>query len=284
MFQLSKTQLSQYLTLTLITSLLVIFWGAFLRFTYAGDGCGTDWPLCHNQLVPTQSSKEAWMEWFHRLTSSLFGLMVVFLCIFSFHSLPKKHRARWGCVLILFFTITEALIGAALVMTGLTGLNSSLLRPLVLSAHLVNSLFLVGSIVLTFRFIREDVIPIRKIFRWSLFYILIALTGSIASLSNTLFPSSSLIQGLLMDINMNSPLLLKLRILHPVIAFVIGGGLIIYLTDFFKKFRIKNYLLLIFTALGMMSGILTLFTLSPIFMKMLHLILAYSVWIFILLI
>lgn len=284
---------------TLFLALFVILWGAWVRFSHSGDGCGVHWPLCHNEWIPESDSGKTWIEWFHRASSSVFGLFVLYLTYLSFKYFPKNHRVRFWSLMVLIFTISEALIGAFLVLKGLTGQNTSGLRLFILNAHLVNSLLLVASIVLCFRFSIENTqIPLKKIASLAGFYLLIAFTGSVASLSNTLFPSSSLREGWMMDFDESSPWIVQFRIWHPVTAVLIGGAFLIYLFWNFKGSRRirkvdsglrrndythRQFLLMCFLCIGLLTGAVTLFTLSPVVMKMIHLFVAYSIWILIIL-
>lgn len=301
--------------ITLLLALFVILWGAWVRFSHSGDGCGMNWPLCHNEWIPEGSGK-TWIEWFHRASSSVFGLFVLALTVFSFKYFPKNHKVRFWSLMTLVFTVSEALIGALLVLKGLTGQDASVLRLFILNAHLLNSLFLVGSLVFCLRSsIEAFPIPFKKVGSLALMYIVIALTGSVASLSNTLFPSSSLTEGWLMDFDENAPWIVPFRVWHPVIAILIGGSILFYLFWNFKGsppfvsmkknpertsslrkkgssriYKIQEFLsinspflLMCFLCIGLLTGAVTLFTLSPVVMKLTHLFAAYSIWILILL-
>ena len=291
--------------ITLFLALFVILWGAWVRFSHSGDGCGMNWPLCHSEWIPESDSGKTWIEWFHRASSSIFGIFVLFLTFFSFKYFPKNHKVRFWSLMILVFTMSEALIGALLVLKGLTGQNESALRLFILNAHLLNSLFLVASIVFCFRCVSETIsIPFKKVGSLAMMYIAIALTGSVASLSNTLFPSPSLKEGWLMDFDENSPWIVQFRFWHPIIAVLVGGSILFYLfwnfveqdqffsvkklfknkTAFLKKawefLNIhRQFLLICLLCLGFLTGAVTLFTLSPVVMKMIHLFVAYSIWV-----
>ena len=265
-----------------MAGLFVILWGAWVRFSHSGDGCGAHWPLCHNELIPQGSSKKTWIEWIHRLSSSLFGFLVLALVFLSFKLFPPQHKVRLWSLLLLFFTFTEALIGAVLVLGGLTGQNSSLLRMIILNTHLLNSLSLAACCIFCYRSSRNEQIQFKKMIYLGGSFVLIALTGSIASLANTLFPSSSLLQGWIMDWSLNSPLFVRLRVLHPIVVLILFlcGSFIFYKRKSFRRSLQKP--LLIFLIFGFISGVFTLLTLSPIPMKLMHLFLAYMIWIFIL--
>lgn len=288
-FRISLVYFRRLCISTLCTSLFIFLWGAWLRFSFSGDGCGTDWPLCNSKIIP--ATTEAWMEWIHRLSSSGFSILILCIVFYSFLCFPKKHRVRFWSLVAFALTVLEALIGAFLVIFSLTGHDQSILRPFVLEAHLINSLLLLASLVMCWRHSLENPIPSKKILKWSVLFILLALTGSIASLSNTLFPSSSLVGAFLMDFNFNSPGLVQLRILHPILTLLLGGGAVFYLYRKIVKNKItinlKNgfpslsteAILLLCLLLGLTTGIGTLLSLSPIFMKLTHLFIAYMIWI-----
>ena len=141
----SKDRFKKFSLITLIYTLTVILWGAWVRFSHSGDGCGNRWPLCGDQLLPENTM--AWIEWIHRFTSGLSLLLVGILWFVSLKIYPKKHLIRKCSATALILILIEALIGAVLVLASLTGSDSSTLRALVLSLHLLNSLALTGSLV-----------------------------------------------------------------------------------------------------------------------------------------
>ena len=287
--------------LILSLALFIILWGAWVRFSHSGDGCGTQWPLCGHQWIPDTSVGKTWIEWIHRASSGIFGLLILFLTFLSFQCFPKKHRVRFFSVTALCLTITEALIGAGLVLWGLTGNNNSWTRLIVLNIHLINSLLLTASLVLCWRFsLKSQNINLKKILYCGGAFILIAMAGSLASLSNTLFPSSSLLEGWQMDWDKDSPGLVQFRFLHPLLA-VLGIGaywlwkqpwLAFLSTSQKTKFQktpaqqnnsptdnFKSRVLACLLITGLLTGTITLFSLSPTFMKIIHLLTVYIIWI-----
>ena len=278
----------------LVLGIFVILWGAFVRFSHSGDGCGREWPLCQNSFIPKAAedgiskniSEKTWIEFTHRVSSALFGLIVLALFILSFKVFPKKHLSQIFSSSALFFTVVEALIGALLVVKGLTGENSSLMRALVLNFHLMNSLFLMASLALCLK----SSFGIFKIFSkktiyFSLAFIFIALLGSLSSLSNTLFPSVSLLEGLMSDWNAHSHWLVRLRWVHPLAAFLLVSSFLFwsFYSGFFQKleFSRKNFFLAA-VFLSFLTGIVTLISLSPLALKLIHIFMAYLVWLLVL--
>ena len=175
--------------------------------------------------------------------------------------------------------IVEALIGAVLVLGGFVGLNADSWRVFILAFHLINSLLLTGALALCFQSSLWDGIQVKKPHIYFVpFFIVLAMTGNIASLAGQLFPSESLISALSLDLMPSAHISLRLRPLHPLLAclFVIALCRLSFSVRDMRAIAIAGF----FTA-GF--GFFTLVSLSPLWMKMGHLILAYSFWIFLIL-
>lgn len=285
-------------------TLIVIIWGAWVRISHSGDGCGDTWPLCNGQLIPEAEQKKTWVEFSHRITSGLFGIFVVVVWWQARSLFEKSHPARFWALLSLLFTISEALLGAKLVLFGLVGSNDTPFRAIVMSMHLINSLFLVGSLTLLWDACQNKPWTLRTQIPWNLpalssrriaisfasVFMMVGITGAIAALSTTLFPSDSLIEGLKQDFSTDGHFLIRLRVLHPIMALTLGGGLILILhllkqiTDpkDSELLRRTKYLQLTLLAAILMGG-LTLLKLSPTHMKIIHLISVHTAWIFLVL-
>ncbi len=295
-----SSRFSQALFALIIYTLLVILWGAWVRISHSGDGCGDTWPLCHGQLIPEAARGKTWVEYSHRMMSGTFGLLIVYLYYYTRKHFEKTHPIRFWSLLSLIFTISEALLGAKLVLFGLVSSNDSPYRAFVMSLHLMNSLMLTGSIALTWEFSHSAQWEIRKQTPWNLAslsfkkvsagtifaFILIGLTGAIAALSNTLFPTLSLSEGFAADWNPDSHFLIRLRGFHPIAGILLGGSLAVIAWLFTqlvpaseKEIQNRSRFLAIITSIAIAFGIATLLSLAPIWMKVLHLLIAHSVWI-----
>src|SRR5258708_21038486 len=130
-------------------NLPVIVWGAFVRASHSGDGCGSHWPLCDGQFIPKPKNIQTVIEFTHRVMSGIDGLLVLCLLIFALRLFPRGHHVRYAAVLSFVFTLVEALIGRALVKYGWVNRNDSVARGIVLAAHLPNTFLLLGSFALT---------------------------------------------------------------------------------------------------------------------------------------
>ncbi|WP_413291304.1 COX15/CtaA family protein [Bdellovibrio sp. HCB337] len=293
----TKSALHRFAQFLLIYTLLVILWGAWVRISHSGDGCGDTWPLCNGKIIPEAEHKKTWVEFSHRLTSGLFGLLVIYLFWIGRKLYEKQEPVRKAILATLIFTITEALLGAKLVLFGLVGSNDSPFRLFVMGLHQVNSLLLSGSVALVVLYSSDlpnllknaanskEKVPMPK---WAvsflILFVVIAVTGAFASLSTTLFPSTSLFEGITQDFAPDAHYLLRLRISHPILATLIGGSLALYFwlrsqveqNEIVKKATLQVTMIFV---IGVVFGYITLFSLAPIWMKVAHLLIAHVIWI-----
>ena len=196
---------SRYAWSVLAFNLAVVLWGAFVRATGAGAGCGKHWPLCNGEMLPRSPSLNTIIEFTHRVTSGIdLALVAVLVCGHSGH-FRESHAVRLGATLSAIFLMTEALLGAALVLLEHVARNQSSARAYSLSAHLVNTLTLLGCLTLTAWWTRGKA-PVRVggSAAWkaaiSLGAVMIlGVSGAIAALGDTLFPSLSLAEGWVRD-------------------------------------------------------------------------------------
>jgi cytochrome c oxidase assembly protein subunit 15 len=274
----------------LLYTILVILWGAWVRISHSGDGCGDTWPLCHGQLIPEAQRGKTWVEYTHRLMSGLYGFVIIYFWWTARKLFPKDHFARKAAFASFIFMITEAALGAKLVLFKLVGNNDTPFRAFAMALHQVNSFMLTGAVALTFAAAlleaplpQEDrSIKIYKMLPWVI--VGIAITGAWAALSNSLFPSAGLAEGLLADFSADSHYLIRLRGLHPLLALTAGGGLCLYFwlksqsTDIVLMQK-KSLQVAVIIFAGMCFGIATLLMHAPVWMKLVHLALVQTIWV-----
>ena len=213
----------------LIYTFFVIVWGAFVRASGSGDGCGAHWPSCEGEFLIHAPDAKKFIEYTHRASSGLYGVFVLILSIWTFISTKVSKTAKFFSAGVLFLTIAESLIGAKLVLSELVGSNTSLARAGVMMIHLTNTLFLVacntGAVFFIDKKARftEDRQKIKTALKEHLpiliLFFLTGASGALAALGDTLYPSENLIEGFAMDINPESPLIIKLRSLHPCLLY-----------------------------------------------------------------
>ena len=130
-------------------TVLVILWGGYVRASGSGAGCGDHWPLCNGELVPRDPTMQTVVEFGHRLTSGLAGILALVLLIWAWRAFPKGSAVRKGAAAAFFFMMTEAAIGAGLVLFEYVAYNPSIARAYWMAAHLTNTFFLLAALVLT---------------------------------------------------------------------------------------------------------------------------------------
>jgi len=136
-------------------NLFVVLWGAFVRASGSGAGCGSHWPLCNGEVVPQAPQLQTIIEFTHRATSGIALIATVVLALWSAVRFPKGHRVRKVAMLSLICLIMEALLGAGLVLFGFVGKDASPGRAVYLSLHLANTPILLAMLALTAWFSRD---------------------------------------------------------------------------------------------------------------------------------
>src|SRR5947209_1981816 len=100
----------------LLYNLPVILWGAYVRVSFSGDGCGANWPFCNGQVLPQNMATATMIEFTHRLMTSVDSCLVIALAVWAFYAFPKAHAVRRFAIWALGFLLIEALLGAGLVL------------------------------------------------------------------------------------------------------------------------------------------------------------------------
>jgi cytochrome c oxidase assembly protein subunit 15 len=264
-------------------NVLVVLWGAYVRASGSGAGCGSHWPLCNGEVVPVATRIETIIEFTHRMMSGVALVAVVALWLWSCAGFARGSRVRAMARASFVFLITEALLGAGLVLFNYVDQDASVGRAFYLSLHLVNTLLLLGALALTARFSLEPpgqgrrsplvtaALPIAM---------LVCVTGAIAALGDTLFPATSLAEGFHQDFSAAANFLLRLRILHPAFAILaaVYFAAVAILVLRSRRSRLAIYVLVL--ALAQLSaGAINVILLAPIWMQITHLLLADLVWI-----
>ena len=286
---------SRFAWAVLVYMLGVILWGAYVRASGSGAGCGNHWPLCNGEVIPTSPPKQLLIEFTHRITSGLALISVLVLLYLTWRTTVRSAWARIAAVLSVVFMLNEALLGALLVLLQHVGKDESASRAGLLSLHLTNTLLLIGSIALTARWLTDsptrsdfDAKNIGRIAIGLVSAILIGVSGALAALGDTLFPATSLSGSIRSDLSTTSHFLLRLRLLHPVIA-IIGAAYVIWLfatyalrrSGVLRKFAIALFLVIV---LQVSLGILNVLLLAPIWLQITHLLVGDLVWVVLLLV
>jgi heme A synthase len=283
---------SIFVWFTLAYNLLVVLYGAFVRATGSGAGCGSHWPLCNGVVIPLNPTLETTIEFVHRLTSGIAFLFVLVIFLWSRRIFPEGSIIRLTATIAILFMIMEALVGAALVLFGWVAEDTSTARVMVISTHLANTLFLLAALALTGWFASSSNPPHSIKFskrQWPmivglLLVLVLSMIGAVTALGDTLFPTDTLEQGFNQDLDPNAHFIIQIRIIHPILAILTAA----YLTSITLKLRsstgskviakLSLFLISLFGA-QLLAGMINLLLLAPIWMQLVHLFLADLVWI-----
>jgi heme a synthase len=269
-------------------NLAVVLWGAYVRASGSGAGCGNHWPLCNGEVVPHAPQIQTLIEFTHRGMSGIAFVAVAALLVWSMRVFPRPHRARKMAVASFAFLVVEALLGAGLVLFDYVGADSSVGRALYLSLHLANTLLLVAALSLAAWFSRDSAPAPGRTSRLVAatlpVALLIAISGGIAALGDTLFPATSLAEGFRQDLSTTAHFLLRLRVFHPALAIAGGmffGAVAVWVMRRRQRRELQRIALavLILTIGQLCAGAINLVLLAPVWMQILHLLMADLVWI-----
>src|ERR1700722_14461829 len=75
-------------------NVLVILWGALVRATGSGAGCGNHWPLCNGQVIPVSPGIHTIIEFTQRMMTGGATFPVLALLIWTFRTTTKGQAAR----------------------------------------------------------------------------------------------------------------------------------------------------------------------------------------------
>ncbi len=282
---------------TLAYFIATILWGAIVRATGSGAGCGEHWPLCNGTVFQPSPTIQTIVEFTHRVTAALDLFLVVALVVWTWRTTVRGHLARLAAAASVFFTLTEGLIGALLVKLGLTAQSHSPLRPPMLALHLSNTLLLVAALAMTAHLLGRQLG-----YRWSdikisapigttigmLSVMVVGVTGSMAALGDTLFPAASFNDAVHQDFSSESSWLLRWRWTHPTIAILASIFLIWILIRAARRpgqsqsaswdNRSLSILVVALLALQYFLGALDVWLLAPVWMQVVHLLGADLLW------
>ena len=101
-----------------IGMIFILLGGALVTKTDSGAGCGSSWPLCHGQLIPSDITPELIIELSHRLVSSVMGVTVLLLAVLAWIVLGHIREVKFLSFVSVFFLVLQGLIGAAAVVWG----------------------------------------------------------------------------------------------------------------------------------------------------------------------
>lgn len=277
---------------TLLFTLFVILWGAFVRATGSGAGCGSHWPLCNGEMVPHSPAWATVIEFGHRLTSGVSLLLVVGLWWGARSRFAPEAPARRAAGWSLFFMVTEALIGAGLVLFEYVADDARVARGFWVAGHLFNTFLLVAVMTACAAWASGLERP-RFGERAGLTAILVAaavgllllgVSGAVTALGDTLFPAETFAEAKAATFSDTAHLFVRLRIWHPTMALVVGalvlGAAVSAWTNRpTAQVQLAAKWVVVLYTVELLVGLVNVWWLAPVSVQLVHLLLADLVWI-----
>lgn len=275
-----------------VYTLIVIMWGVVVRATGSGAGCGSHWPTCNGEVLPSLAAMETVIEFTHRLTSGAMGLLVILLVVWAWRLYGRAHHVTKAAIASLILTIVEGGIGALLVRAELVADNASVARAVVIALHLVNTYILLTAIVATawwssgnppMQVRGQPRRLVALLLGGIVLMAILGMTGAVTALGDTLFPAESLVEGFNQDLDPTAHFLIQLRVFHPMVA-ILTGIYLVLVARWVAASRPNKHTtrfaqattLVFLMQLGV--GMLNLGLLAPIWMQTIHLLMADLVW------
>lgn len=270
----------------------VVAWGAYVRASGSGAGCGRHWPTCNGEVVPRALPLERLIEFSHRVTSGLAFLFTAVLLAWAFIAFPRGHRVRGGAIASMALMAAEAVIGAGLVLLALVAHDASLRRAVGIGLHLVNTFFLLAATSVTAFWAsgggaprlrsHGGLVPALGVLLAAM--IVVGASGAITALGDTLFPVPSLAAGLAQDFSPSAHAFVRLRAVHPVLAVLLATAVVV-VTGFARAVRRTHSVTVLSRIAGTLAvaqvatGLLDMTLRAPIALQLIHVVLADALWI-----
>ncbi len=139
------------LILAILFTYAVMIWGGLVRSTDSGLAC-PDWPLCYGDFsLPKETSAK--LEMGHRTVSGLAGIFVLLTFLFVwFKNKNSPKPAKIASLIALIFTLSAALTGMKMIKMETPHLKY-FSHMLLESFHIYESMIILGSLILTYRFL-----------------------------------------------------------------------------------------------------------------------------------
>jgi heme A synthase len=283
-------RLARYAWAVLIYNIGVIAWGAYVRATGSGAGCGAHWPLCNGEVLPRSPDIERIIEFSHRATSGIALVSVVVLFFWARRVARAGAPVRLGAGLSLAFMLSEAALGAGLVLFQLVADDASAARAFAVGAHLLNTFLLLAALTLTVFWASGGPAlraashrpQFNRFLAGAAALLVVSVAGAITALGDTLFPAGSLAEGLNADLSATSHMLIRLRTIHPVLAVAVSLYLMTSIwqwTGAGMRARRLARMLTVLIAIQLAAGAVNVVLLAPVWLQLVHLALADAVWI-----
>lgn len=214
--------------------------------------------------------------------------MVAVLVVRVFRGLPQGHPARFGATLSGIAIVVESLIGAMIVFYEWVADDASVARAISVPLHLVNTFFLLAVLTLTVFWLHGHGRLRPNGARPALYgigagMVVIAATGGITALADTLFPKEGFTLGGVFSFTTSEHFLTDLRVVHPIVAILVGVVAAVWAWrrgwTVAHGGAIASRVVVTVVGVQIAIGFLNVVLLTPTWMTLIHLFLADVLWV-----
>ena len=281
---MTDRRFTRFAVATLAFNVGVVLFGAVVRATGSGAGCGSHWPTCGGDVIPLSGAAERFIEFGHRASSGIGLVLVGILVVWAVRTRRSNDPVRVAAIAAGVLILNEALIGAALVLFDWVADDRSVARAVSITVHLVNTFLLLGALALTAWWASGRRVPTRPLHRVTLWRVaigagallLVGAAGAITALGDTLFPPDGIGGGF--DADPTGGFLVRLRWVHPILA-VLTAGYLLYSSRVLTVPEWMRATLASLVSIQVGAGLVNVALHAPIWMQVIHLLLADAVWI-----
>lgn len=223
-------------TAAVLTAGLIVF-GAIVRVTDSGLGCGNQWPLCRGSLIPPFDNINTVIEWLHRVFAVLIGVVGLGMLAVAIRSYRKANLPVLIATVIaaVLYAVQSSLGGRVVVLD----LNPSAVTLHLGTAMLLLAALMVSGILASYRPRREhprDTFTMLVYVTTALAFIVVLsgalVRGSGATLACTDWP---LCNGEVLPFSQGP--LAVIHVLHRLIVVSLGIALIFLVASVFRNGR-----------------------------------------------
>ncbi|MGF1667633.1 MAG: heme A synthase [Acidimicrobiia bacterium] len=277
--------LRRFARVTLGWTVFVVLGGALVRSTGSGAGCGRSWPTCQGSVLPELRGATA-IEFGHRAVSGVALILVAALIWRIFRAYGKGEPARRGAFWSGVLIIVESLVGAVIVFYEWVADDASVARAISVPIHLVNTFLLLAVLTMTVYWVSGggpfvDRTHRRVLIGFAGGMLLIAATGGVTALADTLFPRDGFTVGGIISLETGEHFLTELRIIHPIVSIVVGVAMVWWTRRHTPgtAAALAGRIVMATVAAQMVLGTLNVVLGTPTWMSIIHLLAADVLWI-----
>ncbi len=114
------TRFTKLAAVTVAMTFVLVVVGVVVRSTGSGLGCPS-WPTCYGSVVPPFNDVHAIIEWSHRTTAAVVGLLVFAMAVAAVASHRGRASVLWPSLVGFVLVVFQAVLGKVTVESELSG-------------------------------------------------------------------------------------------------------------------------------------------------------------------